>query len=354
MLKKLAVYVVVLLFVIPSVFNCGKESPTKPEGVNEFDLVASVGDDYFTSYTTPSGNPVNTTISNVFTILTDGDDSNDPYIIDYRSASDFASGHIKGAVNMSLGSLISNIENGKIPKNKTILNVCYTGQTASHATAVLNMLGYDAQNLLFGMCGVTTSSEVNGTDKWSKQIATDEYATQLVSTPSTPTKVYDFPKINTGKKTAEEIIKARFTAYLNSKGGSWANITADQVFEDPSSYFIINYWPESDYNNPGHIPGAYQFTPKSSLRKDQKLKYLPTDKEIVVYCYSGQTSAQVVAYLQILGYDAYSLLFGVNGFAYNSLSAHKYVAPVTDYSSILTTSKPELKLVLFIKDIFQL
>ena len=321
---------------LPLFFYCGDDNGTEPVAVDEFALVTAVGDDYFTNYTTPSGAGVNISISDVFTLLTDGDDSNDPYIIDYRSATDFASGHLTGAVNISLGNLISKIDDGTIPTDKTILNVCYTGQTASHATAVLNMLDYEAKNLLWGMCGVTTSSSVNGTDKWSGQIAADEFATQLVSDAETLTTENDFPTLNTGETTADEIIKARFTAYLNSKGGSWATITASTVFENPDNYFIINYWPEIEYLDPGHIPGAYQFTPKSSLKKSTQLKYLPTNKQIVIYCYSGQTSAQVAAYLQIIGYNAYSLLYGVNGFAYNSLSKSKYVAPTTDYSSIIT------------------
>jgi len=336
MLKRVTLLMLVLFFILPFIFNCGDDNGTSPASVDEFALVTAVGDNYFSTYTTPSGAGVNVSISSVFTLLTDGDDTNDPYIIDYRSATDFAAGHITGAVNISLGSMISKIDDGTIPTDKTILNVCYTGQTASHATAVLNMLGYEAQNLLFGMCGVTTSSSINGTQNWSNQIASDEYASQLVSDAETLTTEYDFPTLNTGENTADEIIKARFTAYLTSKGGSWATKTADAVFESPSSYYIVNYWPEAEYLTPGHIPGAYQFTPKTSLKVSAQLKYLPTDKQIVVYCYSGQTSAQIAAYLQIIGYDAYSLVYGVNGFAYGSLSKSKYVAPTTDYSSIIT------------------
>jgi rhodanese-related sulfurtransferase len=78
-------------------------------------------------------------------------------------------------------------------------------------------------------------------------------------------------------------------------------------------------------------------TPKQSLKKEAQLKYLPTDKKIVVYCYSGQTSSQLVAYLQVLGYEAYSLSFGVNGFAYHALDTigSQYKAPTNDYSSII-------------------
>ncbi len=335
MFKK-ATLILLSLFIATVFFaGCDKNNPTEPKDENlEFEMVEAVGNTYFTAYTTSAG-PVNVNITAVFNTLTDQNTANDPYIIDWRSAADFATGHLKGAVNMNIKDLVAKVEDGTIPKSKTILNVCYTGQTASHATAVLNMLGYTAQNLLFGMCGVTTADSINGTKNWLNQIAADEYADQLVTTKETLSKEYEFPKVATGKSTVEEIIKARYKEYI-AKFSSWPTIAAKDVFTDPTKFFIVNYWPEAEYLNPGHIPGAFQFTPNSSLKKDAQLKNLPTDKKIVVYCYSGQTSAQVVAYLQLLGYDAYSLLYGVNGFAYNKLTKSKYVAPTGDYSSIVT------------------
>ena len=98
------------------------------------------------------------------------------------------------------------------------------------------------------------------------------------------------------------------------------NVTYANLMLDINDYFIVNYWGYDDYMNIGHIEGAYQFTPNTSLQKAQMLELLPTDQKIAVYCRTGQTSAQVVAYLRLLGYDAYSLLYGVNGFAYGIIS----------------------------------
>lgn len=320
MYKKYVVPMLLLVVSLMMVVGCDKDSPNKPEPVNEFNLVTAVGDVYFTSYTTQSGAGVNTSISAVFDNLTDGNTANDPYIIDYRSATDFASGHIKGAVNMPLADLMSKVKDGTVPNNKAILNVCYTGQNSSVATSVLNMLGYEAQSLLFGMCSVDTS--INGAKNWLNQIAADERAGDLVSTASTTITTYDFPTLATGKETAEDIVMERFSA------SGWTK-SADDVWDNKANYFIINYWPEAEYVTPGHIPGAYQFTPQMSLKSTEKLNLLPTDKPIVVYCYTGQTSAQVATYLRILGYDAYSLLYGTNGFAYNAPSYTKgrYTAP---------------------------
>ena len=315
------------------VMGCDKDDSTGPsETVDEFKLLTDIGDQYFSTYTTPSGLPINTSISAVFPVLADDDTSNDPFIIDYRSSADYATGHLKGAVNISLGSLIDKIDDGTIPADQTILNVCYTGQVASYATAALNMLGYDAQNLLFGMCGVTNDESINGTSNWNNQIADDEFAAQLVSEETVASTEYEFAEIATGETDGLAVLKARLKEQLPL---GWSRIAAADVFASPDDYFIVNYWPKAEYLDPGHIPTAVCFEPKDALKADQKLKNLPTDKTIVVYCYTGQTSAQVTAYLQVLGYDAKSLLYGVNGFAYDVLSKSKYTAPTNDYSSII-------------------
>ncbi|OQX96062.1 hypothetical protein B6I21_02190 [candidate division KSB1 bacterium 4572_119] len=317
MLRKLLVPFLVLSLII--VVSCDKDNGTDPEPVNEFELLTEVGDVYYTAYTTASGAGVNTTIPVVYDNLMDGNTANDPFIIDYRSAADYADGHIVNAVNISLGDLVSKIEDGIVPSDKMILNVCYSGQTASVATAFLNLIGYEAQNLKFGMCAVDTS--IANTHKWLSQIATDEHAGDLVSEVSTTTEVHEFPTLSTGEEDAAAIFKARFSVATDWK------ISANDVWDNPDNYFIVNYWSEAEYLNPGHIPGAYQFTPNVSLKSDESLNLLPTDQTIVVYCYTGQTSAQVVAYLRMLGYDAKSLLYGVGGFAWTALSGHKYTNP---------------------------
>ncbi len=297
-------------------------------------MLAEVGDAYYTAYTTINGRGVNTTMQNVFDNLTDGDDTNNPQIIDWRSAADYDAKHIKGAINISLGDLIDKVEDGTIDKSKEIVNVCYTGQTASIATATLNMLGYDSQNLKFGMCGVTNNTDIVAkTDRWDNAIAEDEYTLSKVAV-ADPTTEYDPPTLATGGSTAEEVIKGRFEATASGWGVGFSTIK-----ENESDYFIINYWVKDQYDNPGHIETACQFTPKADFHSDGKLKYLPTDKKIAVYCYTGQTSAQVAAYLRMLGYDAYSITYGVNGFAHDQMleTQTRYHGPDPDdkYVSVL-------------------
>jgi len=291
------------------------------DSVDEFALVTVAGDAYFTSYMTGEGVSPNILESELKTLL---EADEDLYIVDWRGSTEYNDKHIVDAENMSIKDIVANWD--QFPTDKTIINVCYTGQTASHATALMNLCGLEARNLKFGMCSITSDNEtIAGTDKWVNG-KKDTYLNDLETTTNTTTDTYEFPTIDTGEEDAAAIIKNRFETYINDISGSWAIFgDYDDLFTNPDDYFILNYWPTAEYTDPGHIPGAYCFTPKSSLEKDQMLNKLPTDKPIIVYCYTGQTSAQVTTYLRALGYDAWSLKFGINGFATSAKS--KYSAP---------------------------
>ncbi len=328
-LKKYYMTIIFLLTLFFICSGCGQK-------VSEFELLSSAGDTYFSSFTTPySGEGVNITIDEIFENLNDGDDSDDPYVIDFRTEGDFNTSHIKGAHHMDLSDLADNIDS--LPTDRQIVTVCYSGQTASFATAIINLVGLDpdydgleARCLKFGMCSVTTDPVIAPkSDLWLEAIETDEF-TELETGINTPDTTYDSPDPATGETTLAGIIKAKFT----EAAADW-KVDAGSVWTSTDNYFIINYWPESHYTDPGHIPGAYKFAPKEDILTTASLDRIPTEEPVAVYCYTGMTSAQVTAYLRLLGCDAHSLLYGMNGFDYADLPASKYIAPANDYTSIL-------------------
>jgi rhodanese-related sulfurtransferase len=236
------------------------------------------------------------------------------YIIDIRSSADFDLGHIKNAHNVAVGDILTHIQGVDLTPYTKVAVVCYTGQTAGWATSILRLMGYDkVYSMKWGM-----SSWNADFDKWTANIG-NTYATQFTSTNTAMASMGDLPTLNTGKTTGQEILEARVAALL-TEGFGEAKISNGTVFGNLDGYYIVNYWPENHYTDPGHIPGAIQYTPKQSIKLSADLKTLPTNKTIVVYCYTGQNSAYLTAYLRLLGYDAKSLLFGANGMIYDMMS----------------------------------
>ena len=93
------------------------------------------------------------------------------------------------------------------------------------------------------------------------------------------------------------------------------------MLASPSNYFVNNYFGAADYTAFGHISNAYRIKDNLFL-EGNGYQELDSDAsaKVVSYCYTGQTSAVLTAWLNVLGYDAYSLTFGMNGL-YNSNSA---------------------------------
>jgi rhodanese-related sulfurtransferase len=290
------------------------------KGVDETALLIEKGVAYFSEGTK------NIVADTLNVRLTDADATNDPYIIDFRKAADYVYKHIKGAVNVPITGLAAHLSS--LPTDKQIVCYCYTGQTASQATAYLNMLGYDASNLKWGMCSWTCDTSVTH-GKWEKLTPNGE---QLETTANAATEEHSLPTISTGSEDADDIVEAAGENYF---AGKTKNIKADSLFTfllndgDPSNDpFIVCLRTGTAYDA-GHIPGAVNFTYKD-LVEEINLQHLPTDRDIVVACYTGQTASQVVCYLRMLEYRAYNLLFGINSISDNDAITDKKEFSVPD------------------------
>ena len=308
-----------VLFAFLFLASCSKdkeETATPTPTINESEVLATylestsspLGKDYINSADMPSI----ISAEEVHSLNLTGQ----VYIIDIRSAADFAIGHIANANNVALGNILTHIDSVDLTNYTKVAIVCYTGQTAGFAASLLRIMGYDkVYSMKWGMCSWNTDFA----DKWNNATANgNTYTTQFTADATEKGPAGDMPTLSTGKTTGQEILQARVDALL-AEGFSPATISNTVVFDNLSSYYIVNYWPANHYADPGHIPGAMQYTPKQSIKLSADLKTLPTNKTVVVYCYTGQTSAFLTAYLRLLGYDAKSLLFGTNGMIYDKM-----------------------------------
>ncbi len=242
----------------------------------------------------------------------------DYYVIDLRSATDFATGHINGAHNTTLANVLTEAGNAN---GKPIVMVCYTGQKAAHAHVALRLSGYtDCKILLFGM-----SSWNADFDSWTANIGDVAVGHTNWSTTNTTQSPVTFtvPEITSTETTGDKILKERVDVML---AGDFQGISNDLVLTTPSDYFINNYWTAADIDTYGHIKTAYRIKEDLSLANDG-FKYLDKDATIVTYCWTSQTSSAITAYLTILGYpNVKSLKFGANGMIHSQLQAHKWIA----------------------------
>jgi rhodanese-related sulfurtransferase len=73
----------------------------------------------------------------------------DVVLIDVREDYEFAAGHIPEATLIPLGQLGSRLN--EIPKDKTVVAVCRSGNRSGQATQLLRQAGFDAHNMDGGM-----------------------------------------------------------------------------------------------------------------------------------------------------------------------------------------------------------
>jgi len=232
-------------------------------------------------------------------------------VFDIRSAESFAAGHIKGAVNVALGDIVT--EAGAINDNNAkILVVCYTGQTAGRAVMALRLSGYPnakvskfgfsawSNNPDFDSWSAKESDQADGNANWNTDASAD------LPTNGSPTW--------TSTSTDGATILAEKVTLMLAKSG-WG-VDASVVLDATADYAIHNFWTTEDYTTFGHFSGAYQYKPIELAN----LSAMNPDNDNLVYCYTGQTSSFIVAWLQVLGYEVQSVKFGVNNLRYTALS----------------------------------
>lgn len=231
------------------------------------------------------------------------------YIIDVRAAADFATGRVAGAKNVAFANILTDATAAKAAGNtKDILVICYTGQTATYATALLRLYGFkNTRALKWGMSGwnptfdrytANVGNIVSGNSNWTN-----------VATPPTPPS-YDVPSITSTATDGLAILKQRVEAVV-AEGPK--TITPATVFAAPSTYFLNNYKSATDYAGYGHFTTAYRIQPLTlALNNHLNINPSPT-AQVVTYCYTGQTSGVVTAFLRVMGYNAISMNFGMNG-----------------------------------------
>jgi rhodanese-related sulfurtransferase len=238
---------------------------------------------------------------------------NNMHIIDLRSPQIYAQGHIKGSVNKRFEDLPSYFETGIKPfEYDKIVLVCEDGQISSYTASLLRLMGYG--NVYAMRWGMSSWNKSIAEKSWLKGLSAN-HESELEKTANERLPAQTMPLLNTGLTSGAEISASRFR-HLFEAGSGNILITADEVFNNPQQYYIINYERKDKYDD-AHIPGAVRYKPNATLGFPSEMASIPTDKTVVVYCGTGHNSGFATAYLRLMGYDARTLQYGNNGFMHD-------------------------------------
>ena len=98
--------------------------------------------------------------------------------------------------------------------------------------------------------------------------------------------------------------------FIEKTKDNWNYITPEDLNKKGlDKFFILDIRKPGDFKK-GHLKGATNIF-WMDVFKPENLKKLPSNKKILVYCYVGHTSSQVLVLLSLLGFDVVSLKYGM-------------------------------------------
>jgi len=213
-------------------------------------------------------------------------------IIDLRAPDAYALKHVKGAVNLNIVALAENLAN--LPKDKTLLLYCYTGQSSALAMVPLKAFGYNA---IFVNGGFPLMEKAG--------FVMDSKGVEFVPVKNAPVLDNRQAAILAGvQANLLAIAKQHTVKTLVVVDTAVKDLSADS----PDKYAFVDLRPPDDYAK-GHIKGAIS-APLAELKARSVL--LPKDKRLVLCCNSGQLAAMATAPLTAEGFKIISLCAGLS------------------------------------------
>lgn len=288
---------------------CSFSKTDKPEEYNGFDTVIEYLEEY-ADYVNSSETPFFISAPEIFENL----DSN-YLVIDIRDINYYEDGHIINSINVKPDEIVAFFENIiHAPNFDKIAIVCNAGYKSAFVAMGMRYLGYEN---VFPLRNGLSSWDYSIAKNYRLKHISDSHLNKLDTIGYPKNKAGDFPIIKTYHKEPYKILRQRIIEILSEDLDKYF-IEFDEITENSENYYIMSYWPEARYNS-GHLTGSVRYQPRKSLRSDEYLNTLPIDKPTVIQCYMGNHSNFVAMYLNILGYDAKSLIYGANNFIFTTI-----------------------------------
>jgi rhodanese-related sulfurtransferase len=204
-------------------------------------------------------------------VFKDGVAASDALVIDVRETSEYAEGHIPGAVNIPIRTVTQNLD--KIPTDRQVYIYCASGFRAAQTLSALGMLGYD--NVLSykpGWMGWTEAGE---------EVSTEEAMAEVVGAP----------------EVAPEMLAA-VDGYMSTipEGFNSAGDAAKFLEAAGAGAFVVDVRTADEYAV-GHIEGATNVDIRSLAKE---IDMIPADASTLAYCGSGHRAGMSLPALNVL------------------------------------------------------
>ncbi|MCK8817021.1 rhodanese-like domain-containing protein [Natroniella sulfidigena] len=251
----------------------------------------------------------------------------DYYVVDIRGADDFTDASIIGSVNIPYETISEEHQIDKLPQDKKIIVVCYSGHTASQTAAFWGMLGFD------------TVAMENGFGGWGGSLDCDPADYELATEPTEATEEFELPEIDYEVDTLKELIIAQGQQIIEDSLRpviGYSDVKSI-VKEESDDYFLVDLRTSKLYQK-GFIEGAINI-PLKTITDPENLAKLPTDKEIVLISSHGYEASQAARILNVLGYEAMASTFGMSAWTSNEevIGDQPVVCrEVVDYPTVIT------------------
>jgi len=204
-------------------------------------------------------------------VFKDGVEASDALVIDVRETSEYAEGHIPGAVNIPIRTVTQNLD--KIPMDRQVYIYCKSGFRAATTLSALGLLGYD--NVLSYKPGW------NGWTEAGEEVSTEEVMAEVVGAPD----------------VAPEMLAA-VDAYMSTipEGFNSAGDAAKFLEAADAGAFVVDVRTADEYAA-GHVEGATNVDIRSLAKE---IDMIPTDSNTLAYCGSGHRAAMSLPALNVL------------------------------------------------------
>lgn len=229
-------------------------------------------------------------------------------LVSLQSPEEYRLGHVPGSINLpiDLADLPAVLE--KLPRDKNIVLISNNGQEACKITVVLRQLGYQAT---FAMLGLNAYNRLYAGSGAYLGHADGPLSAEAAVFPEAKSSSAKTPEAKAGR----DLVLAATKAYVDQRRPFDIGAYDLQSLEDP---FIISMQLPEDYAK-GHIPGAVNIPGPAFMAGDERLLRLPKDRKIVVTCYIGHYSSMGAILLNQMGYEAYSLTWGISGWNFSTV-----------------------------------